>query len=239
MRSSSEFGAGDVRVIIPTMHPAPTGGPILHLHFNRPRKRNALNLAMLEELHRCLSEPVGRIVLTSSGPSFCAGLDLDECRNDPAWPKPLRHLGLLANVYRRLLNNSATSIALVQGFAVGGGLGLAVCADVVIAASEVRLRLPETGELAALAHIVQPIIEARQAARRGAVGWQVGELDARAAQTAGLIDEIVEPATIAARREEALREFLPRLSQQPSWRTPERCRAIAAAMRMILTELSR
>ena len=225
--------------IVAELIPAPDGRRILHVHLNRPEKRNALTLAMLEELHRRLAQEVEEIVITSAGPSFCAGLDLDECRNDSAWPRPLRHLESLAAVYRQLLNCPASIVALVQGFAVGGGVGLAACADVVIAASDSRLRLPAAGELAAMARIVHPVIEERQVARRGQSSWQGGELDARAAQLAGLIDEIAGPDALTERRNEVLSDTDWRLERPTSWRNPERCRAIEEGIRMILTNLTR
>lgn len=238
MKSQSEATPSEAQSIVTTLHSTADGGRILQLHLNRPNKRNALTLAMLEELRRGLVEPVSRIVLTSSGPSFCAGLDLDESREHPTWPRPMSHLELLAGVYRGLLNTPAKIVAFLQGFAVGGGVGLAACADVVVAMSDARLRLPQ-GELAALARIVQPIVEARQMARRGTTIWQAGELDAGAAQAVGLVDEIVDPAAFATHRAQALGEFLAPPAQPPSWRQPERCRKIEQAMRTILTELSR
>jgi enoyl-CoA hydratase/carnithine racemase len=239
MKAQADPARGETRTNVATMTSAVDGRRILRLHLNRPEKRNALSLVMLENLHRCLAQEVEEIIITSAGSSFCAGLDLDECRNDNAWPRPIRHLESLASVYRGLLSSPATIIAIVQGFAVGGGVGLAACADVVIAASNARLRLPEAGELAAMARIVQPVIEARQIARRGMASWQAGELDARVAQLAGLIDEIVEADALAQRCDEVLSDCLRHFVRPPSWRQPQRCRTIEDAMRAILISLSR
>src|SRR5476649_1379269 len=58
-------------------------GRVLLITLNRPEKRNALNLALCEELVRAIdsADPdpnVGAIVLNANGPSFCAGMDLKE-----------------------------------------------------------------------------------------------------------------------------------------------------------------
>jgi enoyl-CoA hydratase/carnithine racemase len=239
MRSEIDPARGEAREIVVAVVSAADGRRILHVQLNRPEKRNALTLAMLEELHRWLAQVVEEIVITSAGPSFCAGLDLDECHRDPAWPRPLRHLESLASVYRGLLNSPATVIAIVQGFAVGGGLGLALCADEVIAVEDARLRLPNEGELGLLARIVWPLVEARQIARRGAVAWQAGELDASAAQTAGLVDHVVKPMEFATQRERVSCGVFSSSARIESWRAPERRGNTERAMRAMLASLSR
>jgi len=238
MRSQSESAGEKQQEVIAEFQREASGAAVVRLDLNRPAKRNALNLAALQQLHRGLDHRADVILLTGTGSSFCAGLDLDECRRDPDWPRPRRHLALLASVYERLLESEARTIALVQGFAVGGGVGLAACADVVIASIDATWRIPQ-GELAPLARIVHPVIEARQIFRRGRMLWQSGELDVQAARACGLVDEILEPRVFANLREQGLRELQPRLGEVTSWRQAEQRRAVLDAMRAILTRLSR
>ncbi len=236
MRSQSESAGENQQEVIAEFQREASGATVLRLDLNRPAKRNALNLAALEQLHRGLEQRADVVIITGSGSSFCAGLDLDECRRDPDWPRPRRHLALLASVYERLLKSEARTLALVQGFAVGGGVGLAACADVVIASGDATWRIPQGG-LAPLARIVHPVIEARQIFRRGTMLWQSGELDGQAARACGLVDEILEPADFASRRAQGLRELRPRVGEVDSWRQPAQGRAVLEAMRVILTGL--
>jgi enoyl-CoA hydratase/carnithine racemase len=141
-------------------------------------------------------------------------------------------------VYERLLESEARIITLAQGFAVGGGVGLAACADIVIASSDAKWRIPQ-GELAPLARIVHPVIEARQIFRRGTMLWQSGELDAHAAQACGLVDDILAPQAFTSLREQGLRELRPLFGRVSSWRQPAQRRTVLDAMRAILTGLSR
>jgi enoyl-CoA hydratase/carnithine racemase len=238
MRPQSESAGEKQKEVIAEFQREASGAAVLRLTLNRPAKRNALNLSALEQLHRGLEQRADIIILTGKGPSFCAGLDLDECRRDPNWPRPRRHLELLGSVYGRLLASEARILALVQGFAVGGGVGLAACADAVIASGDARLRIPQ-GALAPLARIVHPVIEARQIFRCGTMVWPSGELDVHAARACGLVDEILEPHVFANLREQGLRELRPRVGEVDSWRQPAQGRAVLEAMRAILTELSR
>lgn len=130
----------------------------LELRLNRPDVRNALNADLIAELttllhmasHQLDHETFRLLHLTGEGPVFCAGADL-------AMMQELGKAGFEANVLdaRRLAKLFAVLslvpvpvVCSVQGAAIGGGLGLAVCADLVIShkeaifsTSEVRLGL--------------------------------------------------------------------------------------------------
>lgn len=82
MRLQSESAGDDEQEIIAEFQREASGGTVLRLNLNRPAKRNALNLAALEQLHQDLEQRAEVVVLTGNGSSFCAGLDLDECRRD-------------------------------------------------------------------------------------------------------------------------------------------------------------
>ena len=108
---------------------------VLRITLNRAEKRNALNAALCHLIVDAVQEAerddaVGAILIDSSGPVFCAGMDLAEASNPDAAEQTAIHqelftLGALA---------AKPIVAAVQGPALGGGLGLMLNAHVVVAA---------------------------------------------------------------------------------------------------------
>ncbi|MDR7551329.1 MAG: enoyl-CoA hydratase/isomerase family protein [Armatimonadota bacterium] len=112
--------------------------------LNRPEKRNALSIALREEIDRCLQEleaddTVSVVVITGAGPVFCAGFDTSEFV-----PDKLEAVEASSNRYhRRLAEFSKPLVAAVNGPAMGGGLDLAVLCDLRIAAEGAAFAHPE------------------------------------------------------------------------------------------------
>lgn len=139
--------------------PAITRGPVLEttdrgavriLCLNRPDKLNALNTELTQALHDALvsadqDQSVRALVLTGSGRAFCAGADLSEFANlTPAQSHLVaRRADLTARTQMLPQQISKPIVAVVQGAAVGGGAGLAVACDMVVAASNVKFGYPE------------------------------------------------------------------------------------------------
>jgi enoyl-CoA hydratase len=117
--------------------------------LNRPEALNALNTQMAVALEAAMGElgadpQVRCIVLTGAGDrAFCAGADLKE-RNGMSTEAWLQQHGQFQKAARALLGCSLPLIAAVEGFALGGGLELALCADFMIAGESAVLGLPET-----------------------------------------------------------------------------------------------
>jgi enoyl-CoA hydratase len=118
---------------------------IATISLNRPDALNALSPELLEELSSAVAD-VGRdegikaLVIRGEGRAFCAGADLlffDSAFDDLARLNP--YLVLLNNCFFQLEDLPVPTIALVQGFALAGGLELALACDMVIAAEDARL----------------------------------------------------------------------------------------------------
>src|SRR4051795_5812076 len=124
------------------------------LTLNRADKRNALSIALIEQLtaavKRADNEPHRRVlILGAGGPVFCAGLDLAEAA-DPAAAG--RSAEALAALYLAICRSPLVTIAAAQGAAYGGGAGLLAACDFVVAAEDLHVGFPEVrrGLVAAL-----------------------------------------------------------------------------------------
>ncbi len=117
--------------------------------INRPSKLNALNKATIAELSEAIGKleadtSVRAIVLTGSGEkSFVAGADISEFSSfSPAEGQQLAAQGQEI-LFNKIENTSKPVIAAVNGFALGGGLELAMSCHLRVASDNAKLGLPE------------------------------------------------------------------------------------------------
>ncbi|WP_435014587.1 enoyl-CoA hydratase-related protein [Xanthomonas arboricola] len=115
---------------------------------NRPDKLNALNQETLQALDHAFAEAASAddirvVILTGAGPkAFVAGADIGEMRDLSAMQG--REFSLLGQqLMRRIERMPKPVIAMVNGFALGGGLELAMACHLRVAASSARLGQPE------------------------------------------------------------------------------------------------
>lgn len=112
--------------------------------LNRAEKRNALSIALRDEIDACLQEleaddTVSAAVITGAGPVFCAGFDTTEFSPDRIQAVEESS----ARYHRRLAGSPKPLVAAVNGPAMGGGLDLAVLCDIRIAAEGAAFAHPE------------------------------------------------------------------------------------------------
>ena len=118
-------------------------GSVLLITLNRPQVRNAVNAALaegvagaLEELDRDESLSVG--VLTGAGGSFCAGMDLGAfVKGESPWFGDRGFAGIAQR------SASKPLIAAIEGFAVAGGMEIALACDLIVAAKGAKMGIPE------------------------------------------------------------------------------------------------
>jgi methylglutaconyl-CoA hydratase len=168
------------------------------LTLNRPDKRNALNVALLESLCAAVQELQERrdsrvLILKGAGSVFCAGLDLEEASR----PEMAHQSGhSIAAALQVLWNSDLISVAAVQGAALGGGAGLAAACDFVISAEGTRWSFPEVRR--GLVPALVSVILRRQTGRRQAMEWLLGGgiLDPFRLQAAGIVNRVVPPEAL-------------------------------------------
>lgn len=121
-------------------------GPAAWITLDRPEALNALDFAMLDELAQVLAradaDPAVRVVvLTGRGRAFCAGGDIAQLRTDMEGPPdgPTPYVDAVERGFKAVRALGKPLIGCVNGLAVGGGLELLLCCDLVVAADTARI----------------------------------------------------------------------------------------------------
>jgi len=120
-----------------------TRGHVLVLTLNRPEAKNAFNAALSQALSDALDRfeedsSLRVAVLTGAGGSFSAGMDLKALlRGESSFTKKRGGFGIMTTP------PSKPIIAAIEGYAVAGGMELALCCDLIVATSASKLGLPE------------------------------------------------------------------------------------------------
>lgn len=176
---------------------------ICKITINRQDKLNALNKTTIEELSAAFkeaedSDKVGVIILTGSGEkSFVAGADIKEFADfSIEQGKELSAKGH-ETLFNLIENLNTPVIAAVNGFALGGGLELAMSSHIRIASSNARLGLPEVslgvipgyGGTQRLAQLVGR-------GKAFEMIFTAGMMDAESALKWGLVNEVVDQADL-------------------------------------------
>jgi len=175
---------------------------VLLLRLNRPERLNALSKALLRTLGGALIEAerdadVHAVVLTGDERSFSAGADLKEMETSDL--PSFAEIGRLS-AWKTIERFAKPLIAAVNGYAYGGGLELALLADIVVAGANARFATPEIkvgmfpGD-GGTQRLPRAIGKAR--AMQMILGGE--PIDARTALAWGLVCDVFEPADTVAR----------------------------------------
>ncbi|WP_371802188.1 enoyl-CoA hydratase-related protein [Candidatus Lokiarchaeum ossiferum] len=119
------------------------------LSINRPKAMNALNMAVLDELSMLIEKiqaenRIRALIITGEGKAFVAGADVSEIKELPK-EEGRRIANKGSTIFRRIELLNLPVIAAVNGFALGGGLELALSCDIRIASLKAQFGLPEVG----------------------------------------------------------------------------------------------
>lgn len=196
-----------------------TRGAFVHATLAAPATRNALSDAMVAGLGDAIAlaeaaPAVRALVIRGDGGTFCAGGDFGRFRELIAAPAPRdapdpiavfnRAFGALLE---RLHGCAVATVAVVEGAAMGGGVGLAAACDFVLAADSTRFAMPEVTlglPPAQIAPFVAQRIGVGAAQRLMLTGRRIVATQALAL---GLVDEALEPGALDARLASLLGEL--------------------------------
>lgn len=174
------------------------------LTLRRPAKRNALTLAMWEEMprlvDRAMADPAVRLlVVTGAGDAFCAGADIGEFADhaaDPDWRA--RNNAAIRATQTTLARAAKPVLAAIDGDAIGGGLGLALACDVRLATARSRFGLtPAKLGLVYPLHDTRLLVDAVGAAQAKRLLFTAAIVDAAEARRIGLIGDVVDDLAAA------------------------------------------
>jgi len=202
---------------------------VLLIILNRPQARNAVNLAMAEAMDAALTEldsadELSLGVITGEGKGFSSGMDLKAfAGGERPWAGERGFAGIVQKPAEKPL------IAAIEGFAVAGGLEIALACDLIVTARDAKLGIPEAkrGLVAAAGALRQlprrlPAAIAMELALTGEV------MTAERASDLGLVNRLADPGKalevaleladeVAANAPLALRASKAVLNKQWSW----------------------
>lgn len=165
------------------------------LTINRPQALNALNRDVLQELADFLEkiEDIRALILTGEGKAFIAGADIKEMQSFQV--DELLEFSHLGQKVTHLIENSPfLTIAAVNGYALGGGLEMALACDFIYASETAKLALPEItlGLIPGFGGTqrLSRAIGTRKAKELILTGKQV---DAKEAYALGIVNRICQP----------------------------------------------
>lgn len=190
-----------------------TNNQLAFIIINRPEVRNALNMETVDEIQSALhelelNETIQCVVFTGGGEkSFAAGADISQLK-DRTGLETLVNRGM-QQVYDYIESYPKPTIAMVNGYALGGGCELAMSCDIRIASTNAKLGLPElnlsiipgAGGTQRLARLVGKG-KALEMILTGKI------VSGEEAKMCGLVSELVQPKELLAKTEEVAEKII-------------------------------
>lgn len=170
-------------------------GPVVTITLDRPEVKNAFNETVIAELtvaFRSIDAQTRVVVLTGSGNVFCAGADIGWMKKSIAFSEAdnARDADMMAHMFRTIDECPCAVIGAINGHALGGGMGLVACCDIVVAVESALFGFTEV-RLGIVPAVIAPFslrkIGPRQARRYFLTGERFG---VEQAQAMGLVHEI-------------------------------------------------
>jgi methylglutaconyl-CoA hydratase len=176
---------------------------VLRVTLARPERRNAFDARLIGELTHVFKN-VGdarAVVLAGEGEAFCAGADIEWQRSsiDLSYEENVEDAHKLYRMCEAIDRCPAPVVARIQGYALGGGSGLAACADIAVAESDATFGFTEV-KLGIVPAVISPFVLPKigQHARRY---FLTGErFDAETALRIGLVHEVTEELDATVQR---------------------------------------
>jgi len=175
-------------------------GPVAIITLNRPDALNAMSRALSKQLARAfadLPDETRVAILTGKGRAFCVGMDLKELSSGESGLQPADEVQGAGHRRFGMTAFNGPVIAAINGFAITGGLELAMCCDIRIAAkgakladTHARVGVIPGGRMSALLSRLVGLGRAKEMSLGG------NPIDAETAERWGLVNRIAEPANL-------------------------------------------
>ncbi|HEX6989156.1 MAG TPA: enoyl-CoA hydratase-related protein [Bacillota bacterium] len=190
-----------------------TAGGIGRIVINRPEVRNALNETATAELVRAFArlsaDPEVRVILLrgAGDQAFCAGADLKELIAREGVVARRAYFGGVADVLRQMARTEPPIVAMVHGYALAGGCGLAAACDLVYAAEDAVFGVPELHVGLFPMVVMAPIFRSVGRKRGLELFFRGHRISGREAADLGLVTRVVPAERLEAETEAALAEI--------------------------------
>ena len=188
-------------------------GPVATLCLNRPDKLNAINPAMIAQLHAALDraeadESVRVILLRGEGRAFSAGFDMDV--DAPAGVDPesfwREELGNDLDIIMRFWNSPRVTIAAVHGYCLGSAMEMALACDLTVAARDCRFGVPEVSFGSGIVAMLLPWLTSAKVAKEILLTADK-QLDAARLEVLGLINRVTGPENVVETAQELAQQI--------------------------------
>ena len=184
---------------------------IATITLNRPDVHNAFDAGVIAQLtdlfeNAAADETLRAVVLRGNGKSFCAGGDLNWMRQSAhySYDENIADAMRLGALLKTIYHMPQPTIALVQGNAFGGGVGLAACCDIVIAEESAQFCLSEV-RVGLIPSIIAPYVVAGMGLRQARRYFMTAErIDAATAHRIGFVHEVVPAGGLDAAAEKII-----------------------------------
>jgi methylglutaconyl-CoA hydratase len=170
-------------------------GAVVRITLARPERRNAFDaelIAELTEAFAAVGDEVRAVLLAGEGKSFSAGADVDWMRGsiELSYEENVADARRLRKMLETIDSCPAPVVARVHGHALGGGCGLVACADIAVAAPDVRFSFAEV-KLGIIPAVISPYALGKIGASAARRYFVTGErFDAPTALRIGLVHEV-------------------------------------------------
>ena len=192
----------------------PEGG-VARITLNRPEVHNALNNALISELHTAVeaagaSDDIRAVLIRGEGRSLCAGADIDWLRRSVELPEAenVADMQALAGMLVAMDECPKPIVVRAHGASLGGGCGLVAAGDIVLADERAKFGFTEV-RLGITPSTIAPLAVAKIGASNAAHLFLTGErFEAAAAREYGLVHEVAPEAQLDDRVQQTLTAVL-------------------------------
>jgi enoyl-CoA hydratase/carnithine racemase len=181
-------------------------GHVGYVIFNNPERRNAVSLEMWEATARILDDfgndqDIRVVVLTGAGDkAFVSGADISRFENERANEEAIRRYNeTVERANTAIYEYPKPTIAMIRGFCIGGGVGLALSCDLRICSQDSRFAVPAAKlGLGYSYHGLKKLVDVVGIAFAKEIFYTARQFDAEEARLMGLVNRVVPAAELEA-----------------------------------------